>query len=129
LAWLLALAAPVALMVTVAVSVEPNPAAARLDCYTDTDGSNYFALTLKPPANLPAAAAHDIVVFLETSASQTGEFRDKALASLEKLLAGLGPEDRVQLMSVNVERGFIDFKKVGTVRQGENREKQSRFVD
>ena len=50
---------------------------------------------------------------------------------VEQGFEGLDVGDRVcvQLMSVNVERGFIDFKKVGTVRQGENREKQSRFVD
>ena len=102
LALLLAFTATAAMMVTVAISVEPSPEAARLDCYTDADGANYFALTLKPQVKLPPAAAHDIVVFLETSASQAGDFRDKALDTLRTMLKGLGPQDRVHLMAVDL---------------------------
>ncbi len=106
------LTATVAMKSTVAISVEPSPEAARLDCYTDAEGANYFALTLKPQVALPVAAAHDVVVFLETSASQVSDFRDKALATLGTMLEGLGPQDRVQLMAVDLNavamtQGFV----------------------
>ena len=52
---------------------------------------------------MPAAKQHDVVVLVNTSASQTGEYRDKALAALDVLLANLGPQDRVQLMAVDLD--------------------------
>jgi len=77
--------------------------AARLDSYVKADGSGYFALSLSPPAKLTPAAAHDIVVLFDTSASQTGEYRTKALAALDSLLASLGTKDRVHLMAADLK--------------------------
>ena len=48
------------------------------------------------------AAAHDVVVLIDTSASQTGDFRDKGLAALDSMLAGLRETDRVQLLAVDL---------------------------
>src|SRR5689334_16582791 len=53
--------------------------AARLETFTPREGEGYFALSLLPaPTAKPAtAAAHDILVVVDTSASQVNQFRDK----------------------------------------------------
>ncbi|MDI9445122.1 MAG: hypothetical protein QM844_13230, partial [Planctomycetota bacterium] len=90
---------------------EPSAEAARLETFTHADGSTYFALSLSAgPAEL--AEASDVVVLFDTSASQAGEYRADALASLKALLAGLKAEDRVQLIAVDVNtvpmtEGFV----------------------
>jgi hypothetical protein len=45
----------------------------------------------------------DVIILLDTSASQTGDFRENALAAVEACVAKLGPQDRVQLMAVDLE--------------------------
>ena len=92
-----------AMLVSPAAGADPNPGAAQLAVYTQPDGTSFFALGLKAPGGLPAAKQHDVVVLVNTSASQTGEYRDKALAALDVLLANLGPQDRVQLMAVDLD--------------------------
>jgi tetratricopeptide (TPR) repeat protein len=90
---------------------EPSTEAARLETFTHADGSTYFALSLSAgPVEL--AKASDVVVLFDTSASQTGQYRADALASLKALLAGLKAEDRVQLIAVDVNtvpmtEGFV----------------------
>ncbi len=66
------------------------------------DGTNYFALSLKPGAVVPVADQHDIVVLVNTSAAQVGSHRVEAMEALKGLLAKLGPQDRVQLMAVDL---------------------------
>ncbi len=48
-------------------------------------------------------AARDVVILFDTSASQTGLIRDKALASLESLLGSLAGQDRVLLLAVDLD--------------------------
>ncbi|NQT12542.1 MAG: VWA domain-containing protein, partial [Planctomycetes bacterium] len=91
-----------ALVVTHGMGAEAGSEAARLDAFTHADGANYFALTLTPGARAPAAGGHDIVVLFDTSASQTGDYRDQGLAALKSLLAKLAPDDQVQLVAVDV---------------------------
>jgi hypothetical protein len=81
---------------------EPDLDAAQLDRFTHPDGADYFALSLKPTAAVPTAVAYDVVVLMDTSASQTGPYRTKALAALDALLAGLGPKDQVKLIAVDL---------------------------
>ncbi|MDY0170774.1 MAG: hypothetical protein RBS80_29805, partial [Thermoguttaceae bacterium] len=85
-----------------APGAEPGADAARLVHYSHPDGSDYFALLLKPAVDSPPAGARDIVVLFDTSASQTGEFRSNALAALRAALSELRAEDRVQLMAVDL---------------------------
>ena len=99
--WLAALSVA-ALLLTVAQSAPTSPEAARLDSYTATDGTNYFALCVAPNVAVPAAPAHDVVVLFDTSATQIDEYRVRGLAALSTLLAGLAPTDRVQLLAVDV---------------------------
>jgi hypothetical protein len=98
--WLAALSVA-ALMLAVAESAPTSPEAARLDSYTAADGTNYFALCVTPNVAVPAAPAHDVVVLFDTSATQIDEYRARGLAALSTLLAGLAPNDRVQLLAVD----------------------------
>jgi len=92
----------VTLAVTGVMGGEPGPEAARLDAFTHADGANYFALSLKPDQSVPAAGPHDVVVLFDTSATQEGEYRDQGLSALKTLLSDLSPDDRVQLVAVDV---------------------------
>lgn len=78
------------------------PRDSRIDAYRATDGTEYFALSLTPQVQPAAAAAHDLVILFDTSASQNGAYRDKALAALQTLLAGLSDKDQVQLYSLDL---------------------------
>ncbi len=78
-------------------AADPNPDDARLETY-----DKYFALSLKPTIKVPRAAANDVVVLFDTSASQSGAFREKGLATLRSMLSALAPEDRVRLFAVDV---------------------------
>lgn len=82
---------------------EPSIAASRIESFAAPGGETYFALSLTPENSSPQAAGHDVVVLFDTSASQTGPFRQKALATLNAFLDGLGDEDRVDLMAVDLE--------------------------
>ena len=81
---------------------KPTAEASRVFSYKQ-DGATYFALSLQPPASTaPATAPSDIVVLFDTSASQVGDYRTKALAVLRGMLATLGEKDRVHLYSVDI---------------------------
>ncbi|MEX2187736.1 MAG: hypothetical protein WD875_13110 [Pirellulales bacterium] len=69
----------------------------------DGNHRDYFAACLIPSASIEAKAGADVVVLFDTSASQVAAFRDKALASLDALIARLGPQDRVHLMAVDLD--------------------------
>jgi len=90
----------VAALVTAAlVTCAMGDEASRLDCFSHADGATYFSLSLKPEVDVAPAGANDIVVLFDTSASQTGEHREKALAALKSLLGNLTADDRVHLMA------------------------------
>jgi von Willebrand factor type A domain len=87
-------------------------AVGRLATYDKAPGESYFALSVMPKVAPAAQQANDVVVLFDTSASQAGVFRDDGLAALDSLLAGLGPNDRVHLMAVDVNavpmnEGFV----------------------
>ena len=49
------------------------------------------------------AQPRDIVIVFDTSASQTGVYRETGIAALEACLAKLTPTDRVQLLAADLE--------------------------
>ena len=75
----------------------PSHGVARLNTYTATDGENYFALSLKPDVDDPSARTTDLVVLIDTSASQVGEYQTAALSALQRLLEKLGETDTVKI--------------------------------
>jgi len=85
--------------------------AARLDGFTQADGANVVALTLKP--KVPATnGPRDVVVLVSTAASQTGDYRAKSLATLQATLSKLDPNDRVKLVAFDLNaapltQGFV----------------------
>ena len=86
---------------TTALSAPPNERA-RLATFDTATGESYFALSLTPQLDLPPAKATEIVVLFDTSASQTGLYREDAMSALRSMLGSLGPQDRVQLIAVDL---------------------------
>ncbi len=93
------LALLLAALVAPSVSAEPE---AQLFTYGAEGGPTYFALSLTPASD-QAAEASDVVVLFDTSASQTGAYRETAFAALEAAVAKLRPEDRVQLLAADLD--------------------------
>ena len=85
-----------------AFGAEAGPIAAHMDTFSTPQGANYFALSVKPTAAVPGAGPRDIVVLFNTSASQMGEYRVKAIEALKGFLAGLGAGDRVRLIAIDL---------------------------
>ena len=75
---------------------------AQIGTFTSPDGVSSFALSMKPTAVAATTTARDIVVLFNTSASQAGESRAKAVDALKGFLAGLNAGDRVRLVAVDL---------------------------
>lgn len=69
--------------------------------YSVPGGESYFALSIRAP-ELGSPAAHDHVLLVDTSASQTGAHRQQALDVAEAFLAAMPAGDRVRVMAVDV---------------------------
>ena len=97
-----------------ALAADPagDASSAQLSTYDSPTGDTYFALRLPPLTKPQAAFDHDVVVLFDTSASQTGAYRDDALTALRTLVGQLGKSDRVKLMAVDLDavpmtQGFV----------------------
>ncbi|HET6879421.1 MAG TPA: VWA domain-containing protein [Pirellulales bacterium] len=76
---------------------------ATMDTFVDpASDEGYFALSLSPNVAQPETSAHDLVVLFDTSASQAGDYRARALEALAGFLEALPPNDRVDLWAVDV---------------------------
>ncbi len=90
-----------------AAKAQPQPevptSRARLATFDAPGGERYFALSI----TLESAPRDDrpqyVAILFDTSASQTGVFREDGLAALRQLLASLDAEDRVQLLAVDLQ--------------------------
>ncbi|HHK42772.1 MAG TPA: VWA domain-containing protein, partial [Planctomycetaceae bacterium] len=60
-----------------------------------------FALSILPESEDPVSA--DVVVLVDTSASQIGLFREDSLRLVRRFVAGLSADDRVQIAAVDIE--------------------------
>jgi hypothetical protein len=109
--------------------VEPSGEAARREGFSQPDGTNYFALSLRaaaaaatraPCATTPTTLGvvpvvpgpRELVVLFSSTASQAAGHRQKALAAVEATLARLDPGDRVKIMAydlraVPISDGFV----------------------
>jgi Mg-chelatase subunit ChlD/uncharacterized membrane protein YgcG len=88
-------------------AAESASEAARLVVYQHpASGESYYALSLSPAAEVfqsaRAAGGADVVVLVDTSASQSGAYRADSLTALRTLLATLAPQDRVKLLAVDL---------------------------
>ncbi len=67
------------------------------------DGQTFYSLNLTAPEIAASNGPRDVVVLFDTSASQTGAYREMALAALDECIAKLQPSDRVRIMAVDLE--------------------------
>jgi hypothetical protein len=100
----------------------------RMATFETAAGETYFALSLQPTADAVANNAEggrDVVILVDTSASQVGEFRDDSLRAVQTLMATLSPQDRVQLLAVDVRTAEMSggFAKVGSAQLAAGLEK------
>ncbi|HRF02086.1 MAG TPA: hypothetical protein PLI18_16335, partial [Pirellulaceae bacterium] len=77
--------------------------AARLATYRNESGQTSFALSLAPQLPPSMNESSDVVILVDTSASQIGGYREESLAALRSVLAGLSDQDRVKLLAVDLE--------------------------
>src|SRR5262245_30035740 len=87
-----------------------SPASAELGTYSRDGKQTYFALSLTPPATANQEQSRDVVMVFNTAASQTGAYRDTALAALDACISKLHPQDRVQLMAADLDARPITDK-------------------
>ena len=77
----------------------------------DSAGETHFALSVMPKVQAQSRAS-DVVVYVDTSASQTAAFQRDSIEALKQLLGNLSIEDRVQVFAVDLDpipltRGFV----------------------
>ncbi len=93
----------VSLFAAIAAAETAQPSA-ELATFQRDGGQTYFALSLTPPAELAKSARpREVVILFDTSASQTGAYRETALAAVDACIANLRPEDRVQIFAVDLD--------------------------
>lgn len=79
----------------------------------ETAGEIHFALSIAPKASQTAQRASDIVIYVDTSASQTGVFKRDSIDTVKHMLKNLNAEDRVQIVAVDLDpvsltNGFVN---------------------
>jgi hypothetical protein len=89
-----------------------TPSMANLMTFDGVNGLRYFALSLQPSSDLPKPTARDVVILIDTSASQTGAYRSDSLEAATTLLGALAPQDRVRLAAIDLRvvelsEGFV----------------------
>ncbi len=90
-----------ALLVCLAASAaEPT---ARLATYEKASGEKFFALSLAPVTAPAVADKTELVLLVDTSASQAGRFRDDSLTAVRELLSTLPANTTVKLMAIDVK--------------------------
>jgi von Willebrand factor type A domain len=94
----------IAMLSSPVLAAESTLPSAELNTYQRDDGPTFFALSLTPAADLADASGNrDVVILFDTSASQSGIYRETALAAVEACIQKLRPQDRVQLLAVDLE--------------------------
>jgi len=93
----------VTILISTAVSAAVAGSPATMMTFDDVDGSRYFAMSLQASDTLPAADSRDILILMDTSASQAGVYRDDALEAVETVVRSLSPSDRVKIAAVDLK--------------------------
>src|SRR5262245_40383820 len=75
---------------------------ARLGTF-EKDSQTDFALRLIRQTATNPAQKNEVVIMVDTSASQAGRYRAEAMSALQSMLSAMGPNDRVQLMAVDMK--------------------------
>lgn len=83
--------------------IERTNEAARLATFDSTTGETSFALSLLPRIETPASLPADVLIVVDTSASQTGLYQADSAELVEKLLGTLNAGDRVRIAAVDLD--------------------------
>jgi tetratricopeptide (TPR) repeat protein len=70
--------------------------------YAKPDGESFFALSLSVEVDQADESPRQVVILVDTSASQIGYYRTKSLETLDELLNTLRDRDAVQLFATDV---------------------------
>src|SRR5689334_3901969 len=105
------MATPLPTLSNVAQAAAPAKQTSHYDAFKNDKGE-FFAISLSPVANLEQADAAEVVVLFDTSASQVGPYREKAIDALRGMLGAMNAKDRVNLMAVDLKavpmtNGFV----------------------
>ncbi|MGB0760110.1 MAG: vWA domain-containing protein, partial [Rubripirellula sp.] len=79
----------------------------RISTFDTETGEGYFAASVKPVADSTLQQASesqsaDVVVIVDTSASQVGQFRTGSLEALQGIIDSLRPSDRIRIYAADV---------------------------
>ena len=87
-----------------AVAAPPVGSTSRWATY-DASGTSYFAVSVQPDtaSSVPLPARHEVVVMVDTSASQTGPVRVEGLEVVEELLSELPTNAAISLVACDVK--------------------------
>jgi tetratricopeptide (TPR) repeat protein len=88
---------------SIAGAAEPSSIPIGLETFSGPEGTEYFVAALKPTGIAAAATPRDVIILVNTSASQVGDYRVKSIEALKATLAALPTDDRVQLMAVDLD--------------------------
>ena len=91
----------VAVIAFQAVAVAQSQSQCRLATY-DNAGKTYFALSAKAQPS-ESSRASDVVICVDTSASQSGPYKRGSVAIVKQLLRNLSAEDRVKILAVDID--------------------------
>ena len=83
-----------------------------LHTYRDVDGQTYFALSLRPSIEETAQQQRDILLLVDTSASQTGLYRENTIEAVQTVIGGLRDGERLNIMALDLKavaltKGFV----------------------
>ena len=91
----------VAMIAFQAVAVAQSQPQCRLATF-DNAGKTYFALSAKAQPS-ESSRASDVVICIDTSASQSGPYKRGSIAIAKQLLRNLSAEDRVKILAVDID--------------------------
>lgn len=80
---------------------DPVSDSARMATY-DNAGETSFALSISPQGTDRPQRASDIVIYVDTSASQSGVYKSDSIATLTQMMGNLNAEDRVKIVAVDL---------------------------
>ena len=75
-------------------------------------GETHFALSIMPQTKSTTQLASDVIVYVDTSASQGGVFKRDSIVALKELLKNLNADDRIQIVAIDLDpipltKGFV----------------------
>ena len=116
--WTIGCVIPLCFALTSAVQAETSQSQSKssLKTYRDVDGQVYFVLNLRPGQKRTEqpkpSQKRDLLVLVDTSASQTGRFRSDSLEAVETIVANLQSGERVHVAAIDLQvvpmtKGFV----------------------